>query len=51
MKETGQPVATSIAYTNMENYEKMDRFLKACMEELDYNGISSDNSRADTGIC
>ena len=32
VKETGQPVATSIAYTNMENYEKMDRFLKACEE-------------------
>ena len=32
MKETGSPVRTGKIYANMENYEKFENFLKACME-------------------
>lgn len=32
VKETGYPVTTMIPYSNMENYESVDRFLKEGME-------------------
>lgn len=32
LKETGCSVTTIVAYSNMENYEAADRFLKDCME-------------------
>lgn len=32
VKETGWPVTTLVTYSNMENYEGVDRFLKECME-------------------
>lgn len=31
VKETGCPVYTSILYSNMENYKKMENFLKSCI--------------------
>lgn len=30
--ETGYPVTTVVPYSNMENYERVDCFLKACMD-------------------
>ena len=32
IKETGQPVTSSETYATMENYEKMEEFLYACMD-------------------
>ena len=33
LKETNCPVASMVAYSNMENYEKMDKFLKVCKKK------------------
>ena len=47
IKETGQPVTSSETYATMENYEKMEEFLYACMDgkkgsaviyEVNYDG-------------
>ena len=32
LKEAGWPVTTTVTYSNMENYESVDNFLKECME-------------------
>lgn len=32
VKDTGYPIATMVTYSNMENYESVDSFLKECME-------------------
>ncbi len=32
IKKTGQPVSLSVLYSNMENYERMDGFLKRCIK-------------------
>lgn len=32
IKETGCPVAVSVTYANMKNYEGFDRFLKGCLD-------------------
>lgn len=32
IKETGCPVSIQVTYSNMENYEKVDSFLKGCLE-------------------
>ena len=32
LMETGRPVSTSVTYSNMENYESVDRFLEACTD-------------------
>ena len=32
VKETGCPVYTMVLYANMENYKKMEHFLKTCMD-------------------
>ena len=32
LMETGRPVSTSVTYSNMENYESVDRFLEACAD-------------------
>lgn len=32
IKETGYPVTTAVMYSNMENYEAVDGFLKECLE-------------------
>ncbi len=32
VSETGCPVTTMVAYSNMKNYESMEHFLKECME-------------------
>lgn len=32
VKKTGNPVTTVVTYSNMENYEDVDRFLKKCKE-------------------
>lgn len=32
IKDTGWPVTTVVMYSNMENYESVDRFLEACMQ-------------------
>lgn len=33
LMETECPVSTLVAYSNMENYESVDRFLEECMEK------------------
>ena len=32
VKDAGYPIATMVTYSNMENYESVDSFLKECME-------------------
>ncbi|MFR8179189.1 MAG: DUF6070 family protein [Dorea sp.] len=32
IKDAGCPVTTMVTYSNMENYESVDSFLKECME-------------------
>ena len=32
IKKTGQPVSLTVPYSDMENYERMDSFLKRCMK-------------------
>ena len=32
LMETGRPVSASVTYSNMENYESVDRFLEACAD-------------------
>ena len=32
LKDAGCPVTTMVTYSNMENYESVDSFLKECME-------------------
>ena len=32
LKETGWPISTTAAYSNMENYKSVDSFLNECME-------------------